>query len=328
MTPKLSLQNRRWLLPVVALLLILAANLVLSPGFFALRIVDGHLFGSTVDIVHRAAPLGFVALGMAVVIATGGIDLSVGAIIAICGAVAAVLLRAVDLSPTAILLIVLMVGVACGLWNGFLVAFLEIQPIVATLILMVAGRGIAQMITDGQIVTFHSAVMDFLGSGYLLAIPSRVWLLAVFAVLAGLLLRRTALGLFLEAVGGNAAASRLAGIEARGVRLAAYAFSGLCSALAGIILTADIRGADANNAGLWLELDAILAVVIGGASLIGGRFSLGLTLIGALVIQSLTTSILVSGLPPQYTLVVKAVVILLVLFLQSPRLGLLGFARR
>lgn len=328
MTPKLSLQNRRWVLPVAALLLILAANLVLSPGFFALRIVDGHLFGSTVDIVHRAAPLGFVALGMAVVIATGGIDLSVGAIIAICGAVAAVLLRAGDLSPTAILLIVLMVGVACGLWNGFLVAFLEIQPIVATLILMVAGRGIAQMITDGQIVTFHSAVMDFLGSGYLLGIPSRVWLLAVFAVLAGLLLRRTALGLFLEAVGGNAAASRLAGIEARGVRLAAYAFSGLCSALAGIILTADIRGADANNAGLWLELDAILAVVIGGASLIGGRFSLGLTLIGALVIQSLTTSILVSGLPPQYTLVVKAVVILLVLFLQSPRLGLLGFARR
>lgn len=328
MTSKLSLQNRRWVLPVAALLLILAANLVLSPGFFALRIVDGHLFGSTVDIVHRAAPLGFVALGMAVVIATGGIDLSVGAIIAICGAVAAVLLRVGDLSPTAILLIVLMVGIACGLWNGFLVAFLEIQPIVATLILMVAGRGIAQMITDGQIVTFHSAVMDFLGSGYLLGIPSRVWLLAVFAVLAGLLLRRTALGLFLEAVGGNAAASRLAGIEARGVRLAAYAFSGLCSALAGIILTADIRGADANNAGLWLELDAILAVVIGGASLIGGRFSLGLTLIGALVIQSLTTSILVSGLPPQYTLVVKAVVILLVLFLQSPRLGLLGFARR
>lgn len=321
-------QNRRWMLPVCALALILAANLVLSPGFFAIRIVEGHFFGSTIDIMHRAAPLGFVALGMAVVIATGGIDLSVGAIIAICGAVAAVLLRTTDLPPAVILLIALGAGLLCGLWNGFLVAFLDIQPIVATLILMVAGRGIAQMITGGQIVTFHSGVMDALGSGYLLAMPSRVWLLVGFAVLLGVLLRRTALGLFLEAVGGNAAASRLAGIEARWVRLSAYALSGVCSALAGLILTADIRGADANNAGLWLELDAILAVVIGGASLIGGRFSLGLTLIGALVIQSLTTSILVSGLPPQYTLMVKAAVILLVLFLQSPRLGLLGFARR
>lgn len=327
MSFSLSSLDRRWILPLFALAAILFANLLLSPGFFAVRMVDGHFYGSVIDILHRATPLGFVALGMAVVIATGGIDLSVGAIIAICGATAAVLLRTTDLSPAFILLIALGVGMLCGVWNGFLVAFLDIQPIVATLILMVAGRGIAQMITGGQIITFHSDLMSFLGSGYLLALPVRVLLMAAFALALGLILRRTALGLFLEAVGGNAAASRLAGIDARWVRLSAYALSGLCSACAGIILTADIRGADANNAGLWLELDAILAVVIGGAALKGGRFGLGLTLIGALVIQSLTTSILVSGLPPQYTLVVKALVILAVLFLQSPRLGSIRLGR-
>lgn len=316
----LTLPGRRWLWPLMALAAILLTNLILSPGFFSLRIVDDHLYGSLIDILHRGTPLAFVALGMAVVIATGGIDLSVGAIIAICGATMAVLLKGAGLSPALVLPIVLLVGLACGLWNGLLVAFLDIQPIVATLILMVAGRGIAQMITDGQIVTFHSDFFSLIGSGFFAGLPVRVLVVIGFAILLALLLRRTALGLFLESVGGNAAASRLAGIEARWIRLAAYAVSGICSALAGIVLTADIKGADANNAGLWLELDAILAVVIGGAALKGGRFALGLTLIGVLVIQSLTTSILVSGLPSQYTLVVKAIVVLAVLFLQSPRL--------
>jgi simple sugar transport system permease protein len=316
----LTLPGRRWLWPSIALLVILFTNLLLSPGFFSIRIVDDHLYGSLIDILHRGTPLAFVALGMAVVIATGGIDLSVGAIIAICGATMAVLLKGAGLPPALVLPIVLLVGLACGLWNGMLVAFLDIQPIVATLILMVAGRGIAQMITDGQIVTFHSDFFSLIGSGFFLGLPVRVLVVIGFAILLALLLRRTALGLFLESVGGNAAASRLAGIEARWIRLSAYAVSGICSALAGIVLTADIKGADANNAGLWLELDAILAVVIGGAALKGGRFALGLTLIGVLVIQSLTTSILVSGLPSQYTLVVKAIVVLAVLFLQSPRL--------
>ncbi|MFD2263940.1 ABC transporter permease [Lacibacterium aquatile] len=316
----LKIPGRRWLWPSLALAAILLANLFLSPNFFSIRIVDGHLFGSLIDILHRGTPLAFVALGMAVVIATGGIDLSVGAIIAICGATMAVLLKTSGLPPVLVLLAVVAVGILCGLWNGLLVAFLDIQPIVATLILMVAGRGIAQMITDGQIVTFHSDFFQVIGGGFFLGLPVRVLVVLGFAILLALVLRRTAMGLFLEAVGGNAAASRLAGIEARWIRLSAYAISGLCSALAGIVLTADIKGADANNAGLWLELDAILAVVIGGAALKGGRFALGLTLIGVLVIQSLTTTILVSGLPSQYTLVVKACVVLAVLFLQSPRL--------
>lgn len=306
--------------PLLALAAILVATGIASPGFFSLRVVDGHLYGSLVDVLHRGAPTALVATGMALVIGTGGIDLSVGAIIAICGAAMAVMIARLGLPVPVILAATLGVGLLCGIWNGILVAFLQIQPIVATLILMVAGRGVAQMITDGQIVTFHSDFFQALGSGFVLGVPGRLLVALAVAGGIGLLVRRTALGLFIEAVGGNATASSLAGIEARWVKLGAYAISGLCSGIAGIIIAADIRGADANNAGLWLELDAILAVVIGGCSLRGGRFSILQTLLGVLVIQSLTTSILVSGLPPQYTLIVKAAVVLVVLLIQSPRL--------
>ena len=231
----------------------------------------------------------------------------------------AVLIRDTDLHPAVIILAALGAGVLCGLWNGVLVAFLDIQPIIATLILMVAGRGIAQMITGGQIVTFHGEFFEAIGSGYLLGIPWRVIIAAAVIAAIYFIMRKTALGLFVESVGGNARASRVAGIDARGIKLMAYAASGLCSAFAGIIIAADIRGADANNAGLWLELDAILAVVIGGASLMGGRFFIGMTVIGVLIIQALTTGILLSGLPSQYTLIVKAAVVMVVLLVQAPK---------
>lgn len=265
-----SLISRPWFGPVVALVLIVLGIGVISPDFFSIRIVDGHLYGSLVDVVHRGASTALVAVGMAIVIGTRGIDLSVGSIIAISGAVMAVLIRDTDLHPAVIILAALGAGVLCGLWNGVLVAFLDIQPIIATLILMVAGRGIAQMITGGQIVTFHGEFFEAIGSGYLLGIPWRVIIAAAVIAAIYFIMRKTALGLFVESVGGNARASRVAGIDARGIKLMAYAASGLCSAFAGIIIAADIRGADANNAGLWLELDAILAVVIGGASLMGG----------------------------------------------------------
>ncbi|KEO53807.1 MAG: ABC transporter permease [Rhodospirillales bacterium] len=314
-----SLLSRQWFGPVAALVLIILGIGIISPDFFDIRIVDGHLYGSLVDVVHRGASTALVAVGMAVVIGTRGIDLSVGSVIAISAAVMAVLIRDTDLHPAVIILAALGAGVLCGLWNGMLVAYLDIQPIIATLILMVAGRGIAQMITDGQIVTFHGAFFEGIGSGYLLGIPWRVIIAAVVIGALYAVMRKTALGLFVESVGGNARASRLAGIDARGIKLLAYAISGLCAAFAGIIIAADIRGADANNAGLWLELDAILAVVIGGASLMGGRFFIGMTVIGVLIIQSLTTGILLSGLPSQYTLIVKAAVVMVVLLVQAPK---------
>jgi simple sugar transport system permease protein len=141
-------------------------------------------------------------------------------------------------------------------------------------------------------------------------------------------MRRTALGMLTEAVGVNRAASALAGVNATVLLIAVYVASGLCAALAGIVATADIRGADANNAGLWLELDAILAVVIGGNSLLGGRFSIAASVLGALIIQTVDTGILLAGFPSEYNLVIKAGLVLIILVVQSPNLALHWYALR
>lgn len=309
--------NRQAFLTVLALIVILLVNRIISPDFFSIEIVEGRFFGSLIDILNRGAPVILLSIGMTLVIATEGIDLSVGAVIAICGAVAAVLVSTTDIHPIIAILISIFAGVLCGLWNGVLVAFFNIQPIVATLILMVAGRGIAQMITEGQIAIFNNEILSFVGTGIILGIPFPIYLFLFVLLAVYFIVRRTALGLMIESVGANDRASYYAGINATLIKLLVYVFSGVCAALAGLILTADIKGADANNAGLWLELDAILAVVIGGTSLSGGRFYLGLSVIGALIIQSVETGILLSGLPPTFNLIVKATVILAVLLLQS-----------
>src|SRR6266536_586531 len=274
MMPRLP---RRGLAQIFALIVILAVDRAVSPQFFDLRLQDGRLFGSFIDVLNRGAPLALLSLGMVLVIATRGIDLSVGAVMAISGAIAASLADSHGLPL--VLTAALGAGLICGLWNGILVAVLGIQPIVATLILMVAGRGVAQLITDGRIVTFSSPDLVWLGNGSVLGLP---------------------LGLLIEATGGNARASELAGVGTRAMILAVYVWCGLCAALAGVVAAADIMGADANNAGLWLELDAILAVVIGGTSLFGGRFSLVLAMVGALIIQAMNTGILLSGYPPEF----------------------------
>jgi len=317
-----SLASHRAIWPILALALIFTVDGVVSPGFFSIRIVEGRLFGNLIDILYRAMPTAIVALGMAVVIGTRGVDLSVGSIIAICGAVIAWRIHAGD--PHALVLLeVLGVGLVCGLWNGFLVAVLDIQPIIATLILMVSGRGIGLMINliyGGTNPSFISPLLQLLSVGHIGLIPARLILCAALFAALWLLIRRTALGLFLESVGGNARAASIAGVDARLIKFAAYLICGWCAAWAGVVLTADTHTSDPVSEGLYIELDAILAVVIGGGSLAGGRIYLGMTLLGALVIQTLTTSILTSGLPPEYNLVVKAVVVFAVLLLQSNNL--------
>ncbi|ASY75094.1 galactofuranose ABC transporter, ATP-binding protein YtfT [Pectobacterium polaris] len=312
---------------LLALVAILLIDSMVAPNFFSLHIQDGRLFGSLIDILNRGAPVALLALGMTLVIATGGIDLSVGAVMAIAGATAATLTAAGHPLPS-VLLIALLVGALCGLWNGFLVAVLQIQPIVATLMLMVAGRGIAQLITEGQIITFDNAGLAKLGSGSLFYLPMPVIIACVMLLALWILTRKTALGLFIESVGINLRSARNAGVSTKLVLVAAYVICGVCAAVAGVIVTADIRGADANNAGLWLELDAILAVVIGGGSLLGGRFNLLLSVVGALIIQSMNTGILLSGYRPEFNLVLKALVVLLVLVMQSPRISLHHLFRR
>jgi ribose/xylose/arabinose/galactoside ABC-type transport system permease subunit len=311
------LLSRSGLAQLGALLLILLADRLVSPQFFDLRLQDGRLFGSVVDVLNRGAPVALLSLGMVLVIATRGIDLSVGAVMAISGAVAA------SLADSHALPVVIAAaagaGLLCGMWNALLVAVFRIQPIVATLILMVAGRGIAQLITGGRIVTFSSPGLAWFGSGSVLGVPAAVVLLAGGLAVTLLLVRGTALGLMIEATGGNERAASLAGVDTRATIASVYVWSGLCAAVAGLVVTGDIRGADANNAGLWLELDAILAVVIGGTSLLGGRFSLGLAVVGALIIQAMNTGILLSGFRPEFNLLVKAVVVLVVLIVQAPR---------
>lgn len=305
---------------LIILAIVLGLNFLMFPGFFKIEMQNGRLFGYLIDVLNRGAPTALLCLGMTLVIATKGIDLSVGAVMAIAGATAASLVvdghHWVTAAAGA-----LVVGAVCGLWNGVLIAVLRIQPIVATLVLMVAGRGIAQLITGGTILTFLDPGLIQLGAGTIFGMPTPVVIWLVLGATVAIFVRRTALGLLIESIGINEASSRLAGINSKVLLLCVYVVSGVGAAIAGVIVAADIQGADANNAGLWLELDAILAVVIGGNSLLGGRFSIVASLLGAMIIQSINSVILLSGLPPEFNLIIKALLVLAILIIQSPQAG-------
>jgi galactofuranose transport system permease protein len=305
---------------LIALAALVALVSLFYPGFLSVTLTEGRLVGPAIDILKRSAPVALLAVGMTLVIATRGIDLSVGTIMAICGAVAAWAISS-GLGMWPAIGLALCAGAAAGAWNGMLVAVVGIQPFVATLILMTMGRGVAQLITDGRILTFNDPGFSWLGSGVLLGLPVPTWIWLATAIAIAVLMRRTALGLLIESIGINRRASALAGVNAMVLLIAVYVASGLCAALAGMIVTADIRGADANNAGLWLELDAILAVVIGGNSLLGGRFSIAASVIGALIISTITIGIRLVGFPSEYNLIIKAVLVLVILVLQSPRIA-------
>jgi len=309
--------------PALVLALLILGNLVFTPNFARIEVRNGHLYGSLIDILRLGSPLVVVSLGMTVVIATRGIDLSVGSTIAISGALACLVIsyqsdqNSVGGVVLAIVL-ALALSLVLGLWNGFLVAGIGIQPIIATLILMVAGRGIAQLITGGQIITINSSPYEQIAGGHFATLPVSVFVAAIMVAATAVLTRRTALGVLIEATGGNAEASRLAGIRSRSITIMVYLFCGLCAGIAGLIVTSDVHSADGNAAGLWYELDAILAVVIGGTSLSGGRFSLGGTVLGALFIQALSTTVNTAGIPPETTMLFKAVVVTAVCLIQSP----------
>ncbi|WP_402461523.1 ABC transporter permease [Isoptericola aurantiacus] len=309
--------------PVVALVALLVANTVYSPDFLAVSVLNDHLFGAPIDILRNSAPLMLVALGMTLVIATRGIDLSVGAVVAIAGALSLSFI-ATSPDPGALSTVLIAIGLALGLslllgvWNGFLVSVVGIQPIIATLILMTAGRGIAMLITEGQITTVTSAPFKTLGAGFWLGLPAATIIaFGVYALVAAIT-RRTALGMLVESVGINPSASRLAGVKSRTIVWTVFALSGLFSGLAGLILASNVMAADANNAGLFIELDAILAVVIGGTSLRGGKFSLAGTFVGVLIITTLTLTVTIVGISPLVTPLFKALVVIAVTLLQSP----------
>jgi galactofuranose transport system permease protein len=328
-----KIRESRIFWPLIALALILIIDAIFKPGFFKIGIMEDHLYGNIIDVFNNSAPLMLVAIGMTLVIATGGVDLSVGAVVAISAAMGAVLINpalgnqlitndilAKNATNTPLVFVVLAdlaAGTACGLWNGFLVSRGKIQPMVATLILMVAGRGIAQLITNGQIMTVYYTPYWWFGNGFILGLPVAMYIVAVVLILAWVLTRKTSFGLFIESVGINAKATYYSGISEKNVKLIAYTFCGFCSAIAGLILSSYVHSCDANNIGLSYELDAILAVVIGGTLMNGGRFSLLASVIGALIIWTFTITMYTFGVPANALLAGRALLVLVVILLYS-----------
>lgn len=335
----------RLFFPFVALAFILLFDLVAVPGFFRISTKEGNLYGNLIDILRNGSTVSLLAIGMTLVIATGGVDLSVGAVMAIGASVAAIMMNPVIIglelpahlmkfindpnftfSPLwEVILVTLLVATICGLWNGILVAYGKIQPMVATLILMIAGRGIAQLITNGVRIQIFYEPYAFIGQGWII-LPFSLYLVAIVFAIAWLLTRKTAIGLFIESVGTNSRSSFFSGINEKRIKLLAYTFCGLCAGIAGLVESSNIKTSDAFNIGQAKELDAILAVVIGGTLMSGGRFSLLASIVGAWVIQAITTSMYAIGVPAFALQAIKGVVVIFVILLYSEQVR--GFVQR
>ena len=323
-------------LPTLILLLLCIADFVFIPGFFNVQMKGGHLYGNVIDILVHGSPTMILAIGMTMVIATGGIDLSVGAVMAISASVACVMMNPtiVGMNLTdpqqfinnpqytwmplpLVIVIPLVVATLCGLWNGALVSYGRIQPMVATLILMIAGRGIAQLITNAILIVIFNDTYAYIGNGYVL-LPVALYIALGVLVIAWLIAWRTPIGLLVQSVGINFRSSFYSGVNEKRVKLFAYAFCGLCAGVAGLVVTSNIRTSDANQIGMYSELDAILAVVIGGTLLgTGGRFSLVGSAMGAIVLQTTIVSMLSFGVPASAIIAVKALVVVLVILLYA-----------
>jgi len=311
---------------IIAIVALLVLNVLKDPGYLAVSINpnNGNLVGNVIDILRQAAPIMMIAIGMSLVIATAGIDLSVGSMMAVAGAVSMEFLSGPGATGTAgaaftAVGLSLLVTAALGVVNGVLVAYVGLQPFIATLVLMLAGRGIAKVITGGQNTAASNESYRWIANGYVLGIPV-VFILALAIVIAvAWVVRRSALGLMIEAIGINPKASRMAGIKPKGLLLTAYILSGVLAGVAGVMSVGSVMTVDISRTGYQLELDAILAVVIGGASLMGGKFSLSGAFVGALLIATLDKTVLFLGVSSSATPAFKALVIIVICLLQSDR---------
>ena len=324
-----KLTQYRLFLPILCLVLVLLVNLITTPDFFAISVRDGMLYGYIIDVINRASELVILAVGMTLMVAaSGGTDISVGAVMAVTAAVTCNVLSGGQQSVTEysnpyILGILAGIAVAaiCGCFNGFLVAKLKIQPMIATLILFTAGRGIAQLVTKGQITYVRVDHYKVLGSSIKgLPLPVPFFVALVVVIIASIILKKTALGLYIESVGINAKASRLVGLKSSRIIFLVYLLGGILAGVAGLVASSRIYSADANNIGLNMELDAILSVALGGNSLGGGKFSLMGSVIGAYTIQALTTTLYAMHVSSDQVPVYKAIVVVIIVSLQSPQL--------
>lgn len=310
-------------LPILCLFLVMIVNLIQTPSFFKITVQNGVFYGYIIDIINRSSGLIILAAGMTLVAASsGGADISVGAVSALCGAVCVAALGTGDVyqMPYVLsLLLALLAGMACGAFNGFLVSFMKVQPMVATLILFTAGRGIAQLITGSFILYVKPKQFGYLGA-FLpgVPIPTPCFAAAFVVLFTWLVLKKTSLCMYIQSVGINRKASRLIGLNSKMIMFFTYVFCGACAAGAGLISVSRTMSIDANNVGLYTELDAILAVAIGGNNLSGGKFSLIGSVIGAVTIQALTTTLYAMHVSADQLPLYKAVVVIIIVALQSP----------
>ena len=314
----------------IAEILILIVCLIVRPDFFNISYQPstGMLYGSLIDIINRSSEITIIAMGMTLVLALGGTDLSVGALVAVSGAFALKLLRwdvtiyntPGDYSVYPFVLVIIAPLLTCilmGCFNGFLVGQLQLQPIIATLILMVSGRGVAQILTNGKQFTTLYTPFRWIGQGSALFLPTPIIITVIVVAAVMIFVRKTAFGTFVESVGINRSASRLSGINAKKVIMIVFALTGFLSGIAGLIYSSRIMSCDSNNAGLNYETDAILAAVIGGTNMAGGKFSLAGTIIGSIIIRTIVTFVYYFGISAEATMAFKALIIAVVIVLQS-----------
>ncbi|MBV9290491.1 MAG: ABC transporter permease [Hyphomicrobiales bacterium] len=290
-----------------ALIVLLAFNFAVTPHFASWQTLNVNL--------TQVATIVIVSVGMTLVIATGGIDLSVGSLMAISGALAPLIF----LSPfgaahpplgnlLAFVVPIAVVGLL-GAFNGWFITRFKVQPIVGTLVMFIAGRGIGQVLTNGNLQPFHNPTFQFIGLGRILGVPFQVIVMLALVAAAAWAVRRTLFGREILAVGGNERAARLAGVPVNQVKRWVYAISGLCAGVAGLVVISINSSSDANLVGLGMELDAIAAVAVGGTPFTGGQASVVGSLIGALLIQLVRYTLLANGVPDAAALVVKGAII-------------------
>ncbi len=312
-------------LPIFSMILVMMINVIYdiasgnAPfGFFSISINNGILYGRLIDVLNRGSEVAILAIGMTLVVsASAGTDISVGSVMSLSGGLCCMLLAGYGVTNVSEYAVPLWVGMlagiaiacVCGLFNGFLVAYMNIQP-------MVAGRAIGLLLCNSNIVYVRVPSFQFFGA-YCGIIPTPILIAAICVAIASIVLKSTALGTYIQSVGINKKASRISGFNSAKIILLCYVICGLCAGIAGLVATCRIYSADTNNIGLNMELDAILAVALGGNSLGGGKFNLAGSIIGAYTIQAITTTLYALGVSSAQAPVFKAIVVILIVVIQS-----------
>ncbi len=302
---------------LIGLSALIVLNIAVTPNFLNMQTLAVN--------ASQVATIAIVALGMTLVIASGGIDLSVGSVMAVAGALAPIIFLsgwALDnpgFGLAASFVLPLLAAACCGLFNGFLIAKLGVQPIIATLIFFISGRGIAQVLTNGNLQTFTNPDFTWLGTGRVLGLPVQGWIALALTLVLAWMVRKTIYGRYLLSVGGNERAAVMAGVPVARVKIATYVITATLAGLAGLIVVAINSASDAARIGQLMELDAIAAAVVGGAALSGGRAPIFGTLLGAIFIQLMGYTLIANGISDEMTLVVTAAIIAIAVWLQRGR---------